>query len=277
MSSDLQQPGLRHPGLRYLIPYVFWPVFFISHLLLVSLLAWHLLAQVNFAYPMGYKLLNISAQIQEFAPHNRYKAGFEQTSSAEHLRLFAEIVDSIQHHGKGLTEIKYTLPDGRSTELMHNAEIVHLQDVANLLDRLYGIGISAGIIWIILLAIAYRFKLSPPPFARVLLGSCIGLAAISIGIIGLGATEVFYWLHTQIFPEGHQWFFYYEESLMTTLMKAPDIFGFIALLLLGLIIVLWAASIWACNRLLRQGVIAASPAPVAVPTTRKRAKAKRKK
>ncbi|HWV15634.1 MAG TPA: DUF1461 domain-containing protein [Cellvibrio sp.] len=272
MNPDLQQPGWRK-----LVPFLFWPVFFISHLLAVSLLAWHLLAQINFAYPLGYTLLNISAQVQEFAPHNRYKAGFEQTTSAEHVRLFAEIVDAIQHHGKGLAEIKYTLPDGRSSELMHNAEIIHLQDVANLLDRLYSIGISAGIIWLILLAIAHRFKLSQPPLARVLLGSCIGLAVISIGVIGLGATEVFYWLHTQVFPEGHQWFFYYEESLMTTLMKAPDIFGFIALLLLGLIIILWAASIWASNRLLKPVAIAASPTPVAAPTTHKRAKAKRKK
>jgi hypothetical protein len=41
----------------------------------------------------------------------------------------------------------------------------------------------------------------------------------------LGAKKVFYQLHVWIFPEGHQWFFYYQESLMSTLMKAPDLFA----------------------------------------------------
>jgi hypothetical protein len=31
-----------------------------------------------------------------------------------------------------------------------------------------------------------------------------------------------------VFPPGHAWFFYYEDSLMTTLMQAPHLFGFIA-------------------------------------------------
>ena len=31
-------------------------------------------------------------------------------------------------------------------------------------------------------------------------------------------------MHEMVFPDDHQWFFYYQDSLMTTLMKAPDIF-----------------------------------------------------
>ena len=41
----------------------------------------------------------------------------------------------------------------------------------------------------------------------------------------------FYALHEWIFPDNHQWFFYYQESLMTVLMKAPDLFGAISVLI----------------------------------------------
>jgi imidazoleglycerol-phosphate dehydratase len=71
--------------------YLLWPLLLIGHLLAASLLAWHLLAQVNFAYPVGYQLLDIHGHIQTFAPENRYKDHFEHTSREEHKRLFAEI------------------------------------------------------------------------------------------------------------------------------------------------------------------------------------------
>lgn len=234
----------------YLLQYFFWPLFFISHLLLVSLLAWHLLAQANFAYPLGYKLLDINAQIQEFAPRNHFKHDFEHTTPQQHLNIFAEISEAIQNSGKGLTEITYPLPNGTETAFMHNAEIIHLQDVANLVELLYQVGIIASIGWAILLFIAYRYKLLIPRLRIILLSYCAAIVAITIAVLSIGATHVFYWFHTKIFPEGHQWFFYYEDSLMTTLMKAPDIFGFIAVLLVSLIVIIWIISIWATHKLL---------------------------
>ena len=239
-----------NPLARYFIRYLFWPLFFISHLLMVSLIAWSLLAQIDFAYPTGYKLLNLEAHIQEFAPLNHHKQGFEFTTPQEQWKIFAQIVKSIQHHGEGLELISYRLPDGTSTPLMHYAEIIHLQDVSNLVDNMYIVGTSAGLLWIFLCLFAYRQKLLFPPLKQILLGFLAGIAAISILIISLGATKVFYWFHTKIFPEGHQWFFYYEDSLMTTLMKAPDIFGFIAVLLIAQIITYWVASVWATSKLL---------------------------
>lgn len=234
----------------YFIRYLFWPLFFISHLLMVSLLSWHLWAQVNFAYPVAYKLLDIEAQVKEFAPDNRHKQDFEYTTVQEHWNLFGQIVRAIQHSGRGLAEISYRLPNGTSTPLMHNAEVIHLQDVANLVDRLYQIAIVASVLWVFLLILAYRNKLQMPALRKVLIGCAAAVAGAALVIIGFGATKVFYWFHTQIFPEGHQWFFFYEDSLMTTLMKAPDIFGLIALLLVTLAIILWLGSIWASNKLL---------------------------
>lgn len=269
---------MRSRRLRHVTRYLFWPLFFISHLLAFSLLAWHLLAQISFAYPYGYKLLNIQQQVEEFAPQNRYKAAFEYTKPEEHWAIFRQIVDAIQSHGEGLADITYGLPDGSRTPFMHEAEVIHLQDVANLVDTLYAVGIAAAVCWLLLCFIAYKYKLLFPAVRKVLLGFFAAIVGISVLILGVGATQVFYWFHTKIFPDGHQWFFYYEESLMTTLMKAPDIFGFIALLLLCLITVFWIISLWALHKLLTAHY------PRGVPTSAttkdpepQRKKAKRKK
>jgi len=219
-----------------------WPLIFIGQLLATSLLAWHLLAQINFAYPTGYALLGLDKHIAEFAPLNRHKHGFEFTKPNEHWALFAQITHSVQHHGQGLADINYTLPNGTKVPLMHTAEIIHLEDVSHLIDRFYLAGTVGGLVWILGLMIAYRQRLAFPSVRNILLGFCGGIFIITTLILLTGPTRVFYWLHTKVFPEGHQWFFYYEDSLMTTLMKAPDIFAFIALLLLGLLVILWGVS-----------------------------------
>lgn len=214
------------------------------------LLAWHLLAQVHFTYPLGYRLLGLETHIAEYAPLNRYKEGFEQTIKEDHWRLFGEISDAVQNGGKGLRDISYTPNNGKPTALMHEAEIIHLQDVANLIDTFYLAGIVAGIIWLCLLIAAKVYKLTLPSLHKVSFGFLGAILAISILVLLVGAKKVFYWLHIQIFPENHQWFFYYQDSLMTTLMKAPDIFAFITLVLLTLLIICWSFSYWIMTRFL---------------------------
>jgi len=156
----------------------------------------------------------------------------------------------VQNSGKGLTEIRYTLSNGQSTELMHKAEIIHLQDVANLINKFYIAGILCGLIWFCLLGVACWYKLKPPSLTRVFMGFSGGLLLTGVIVLLIGATKVFYWLHVQIFPENHQWFFYYQDSLMTTLMKAPDIFAFIILLLVSLLMIFWGMSYWMMSELL---------------------------
>jgi hypothetical protein len=34
-----------------------------------------------------------------------------------------------------------------------------------------------------------------------------------------------------VFPEGHKWFFYYQDSLMSTVLKAPDSFIYFGVIL----------------------------------------------
>lgn len=230
---------------------IFWPLFFTCQLIALALVSWHLLAQCHFAYPIGYQLLDLDTHIAEFAPQNRYKDDFELTTPQDHWRLFGEISDAVQTSGKGLRDISYRLKNGETTALMHDAEIIHLQDVANLIDVFYITGTTCLLVWIGLIFLAYQQKLKLPPVKKILLGFLAGFAAITTIVLIIGPTAVFYWLHVQVFPDGHQWFFYYQDSLMTTLMKAPDIFAFIATLLLLLLIALGSASLYGINHLLR--------------------------
>ena len=232
--------------------YGLWPLFFTSQLIALALFSWHLMAQIHFAYPLGYKLLDLQTHIARFAPRNNYKQGFEQVSPADHWRLFGEISDAVQASGQGLSNISYNLTNGESIALMHQAEIIHLQDVANLIDKFYQVGLSSWLLWLGLIALAYQQKLHLPSLKKTLLGFVAGFSAIGLSIVAIGAKEIFYWLHEQIFPDDHQWFFYYQDSLMTTLMKAPDIFAFIAVLLVGILVVCWGVSLWGVGGLLLQ-------------------------
>lgn len=237
-----------------LSPYVIWPLVFIGQLLATSLLAWHLLAQINFAYPLGYQLLGLQKHIAEYAPLNRYIHGFQFTQPKDHWELFGQITHSVQNNGEGLADIYFNLPNDTRLPLMHEAEIIHLQDVSHLINKFYIAGIAGAVVWAFFLWVAYRQKLAFPSPRKILLGFLAGIFLLTTLILSLGATRVFYWLHTKVFPEGHQWFFYYEDSLMTTLMKAPDIFAFIAALLLIALVVVWGLSTFGMARLLRNHV-----------------------
>ena len=236
------------------LSYLIWPMIFIGQLLATCLFAWHLLAQIDFAYPTGYKLLNLDKHIAEFAPRNRHIHGFEFAQPKDHWELFAQITHAVQNHGEGLEDIHFTLPNNTKIPLMHNAEIIHLQDVSNLIHQFYLAGIVGSFIWIIFLAVAYRQKLAFPALRNIVFGFCGGIFLVTTLVLSLGATKVFYWLHTKVFPEGHQWFFYYEDSLMTTLMKAPDIFAFIAALLLITMMMFWGLSTFGMAKLFRTNI-----------------------
>lgn len=225
------------------LSYVFWPIFFVCQLISLALLSWHLAAQWHFAYPVGYKLLDLETHIAEYAPLNRNKAEFEHTTPEEHWRLFGEITDAVQDGGRGLQRISYTLRNGQSTGLMHEAEIIHLQDVANLIDIFYQTGLICVALWLVFIALAAWKKWSPPSNKKVFTGFMVIIGLAALGILIVGPTAVFYWLHVKIFPPGHQWFFYYQDSLMTTLMEAPDIFAFISVFLLVMLIFFWCLAL----------------------------------
>lgn len=208
-----------------------WAVFsWIWLSLLLSLgFAWHSLAQVDFGYAIWYEHGGIKEFIDKYAPKNKYRHDFALASKEVHLASFHGIVDSIQNHGKGLNTLSYQA-NGKHHLLLHKAEVEHLQDVANLLDKLNAFLIFSFVLWLMLFL--YQFK-NPFQFTtkQVVLSILTGSFLLSLPLFIFGAQKVFYQFHIWVFPNEHQWFFYYQDSLMSTMMKAPDLFAFIAILL----------------------------------------------
>lgn len=210
-------------------------------LLLAIWLSWHALAQVNFLYPLWHDHAGIGANIEQYAPQNLYRKEFELTEAETRFSLFHGIVEAIHNHGQGLTKLSYATSRGE-VPLLHKAEIIHLQDVANLIDFLNRLALALSALWLLISWQIYARMTSMPSTETAIrpqhswLNLTLGLASLIGGVLLIGAKKVFYQLHIWIFPDEHQWFFYYQESLMSTMMKAPDLFAWIAgsLLLIAL-------------------------------------------
>jgi hypothetical protein len=206
-----------------------WALLLLAALPASLLAGWQMLASADFLYPLWYEVIGIDRTIAEYAPKNHYRKHFDLTTKNERSRLFAAIVAAIQDGSRGLETLTYHDAQGKVLgPLLRAPEITHLQDVARLIDWLYRLGLGAVLVWLTALAWLWRLRLSTPPLGRYLAGFGLGTAALALGIVAFGAKQVFYAAHTLIFPPEHQWFFYYEESLMTMLMKAPDLFAAIA-------------------------------------------------
>ena len=180
----------------------------------------------NYGYAFWYEQLGIEAHIAKFAPQNRQgKNGFETTDYDSRYQLFAGISEAVNNGGEGLRTLSYTTSDGATTQLLlTDPEAVHLEDVANLIDLLVPVGWAALILLIVLVVTARLGKLTLPGIGKSLLTLLAIAALCAIVIVAVGAHDVFKAMHEMVFPDDHQWFFYYQDSLMTTLMKAPDIF-----------------------------------------------------
>lgn len=200
-------------------------------LLLAIWISWHSLAKVDFLYSVWYDHGGIKEHIDKFAPKNRYRNDYEDTDRETRLANFGGIVHAIQNHGEGLDKLSYKNQYG-TIPLLHKAEIVHLQDVANLIDVLNRLFTSFAIIWVMLTSILMLRQSAFPSFKNAGFNIGTGILLAIILIFSYGATEVFYQFHVWVFPADNQWFFYYQDSLMSTMMKAPDIFGMIAVTLL---------------------------------------------
>lgn len=229
---------------------IYWALLVLAASVTAAWLAWLALAQLNFLYPLWHDLTGIDRTIEVYAPQNRYRRGFEQTSAAERSRLFAAIVDAIHDRGRGLRGLVYHDPNGRPLgKLLHEAEVLHLQDVARLIDRLRPVVVSAAVLTVLILLALCGQRSSPPSAKSLVLGLFVPLLVLAGALLVMGPVKVFYWLHTLVFPPGHQWFFYYQDSLMSTMMQAPDLFGYIALVWGFLSLLLLAALIWIARRM----------------------------
>lgn len=199
--------------------------------------AWFTLALFDFGYPVWFELLEIQNFIQELGPQNRHKYGFENLTPEEYKTLFSQINYAIHFDPNGLADITYTIPlpddTSASISLLRPPEVIHLQDVAKLISFLKITTLLSLISYIYLLK-THRKSRKAGPANTV---KPIAITWLIIGFLGslvyiIEPTAFFYWLHDLVFPAENQWFFYYQDSLMTTLMKAPLLFGPIAITLL---------------------------------------------
>jgi hypothetical protein len=226
-----------------------WLVFLLLTFMVSLALSWVMLATVDFVYPLLHDYAGLGANITKYAPQNSVRPYFDQTTKAERVRLFHGIVEGIHHQGQGLAELRYHDSSGQPVNtLLVEAEIVHLQDVANLLDKVKVAAVVALILWAGMFALLVHYRQALPG-ARQLVMGLLGLGAIIAVVLSLGAVEVFYQLHMWIFPAGHQWFFYYQQSLMSMMMKAPDLFGYIAAMQVVLAVFISVGLLWGYRRI----------------------------
>lgn len=214
-------------------------------------LSWLILVPLNFAFEWLYSLIEIDQHIAEFGPRNTLRQGFELTTDAERFRLFSAIVSAIHNQGLGLDALVYHNPQGTAlATLLTHDEVVHLQDVAILIDRMKRLVMGATLLFIALLIWLFLRSKRMPSFRSMLLTAVIFLGSCIVLVLLIGPYKVFYNLHVWVFPEEHKWFFYYEESLMSTLMKAPDLFAYIAILLPVLAVPIFILIMWLVQRVL---------------------------
>ena len=228
--------------------------------LLVSCLyvSWQVLSQANFLYDQIYEHNNLEAHVNEFAPLNRNdKESFALTSKTERVRVFNDIAREINSGGGGLGSIVYTPEDaGAATPFLVEAERDHLQDVANLVSSLKPIGAVIASLLIAFYGFCWYYKVSRyqyfwrPSGIFISLFQISAVAVLCVAItFALGPQQTFYLLHEWAFSDKAQWYFYFEDSLMTTLM--PEIvFANIAALIGILTVLTWLVANFVLRRIL---------------------------
>ncbi|ADD67120.1 hypothetical protein Dacet_0320 [Denitrovibrio acetiphilus DSM 12809] len=204
---------------------------------------WYVCYSNYFFFPVVYELEDIHGHVLEYAPQNRRgRADFVYVSPAYHLRIFGEMLHAVEHGGEGLAQISY--PAGRGKKkFLTGAEQTHLQDVANLLTAIRSVwylmlaGFAASVVFM-----SYK-KIRPYSMRTISLGTVVCGGVLYVFLSVFGFEKIFYRLHELVFPAGHKWFFYYQDSLMSTMLKAPDSFADMGLIMgavsLGLFIVVY--------------------------------------
>lgn len=219
--------------------FIFIPFYTISSVFVSLSLVWLLLFQTNFFYGFWHDYGGIKENIEFYAPKNHFITSFELTNKQERVYVFQQINNAVHMNANELSNIVFSTPIKSKIQLLHADEIQHLQDVAMLIKKLYKGLLAMFVIWLITLVYAYKKSLLLPSLKKQLTALLFIIALIVLIIILLGPTNVFYALHEVVFTKGVPWFFYYEESLMSTIMAAPTLFGWIALSYLILLTIIF--------------------------------------
>ncbi len=238
--SQSAQPPKKAEPLSAMLTTGLFKLCFSVCLWIISLgIIWQFLSYNNFYYSTWYQLLDIDQTIASYSPQNRFgKRNFVNTNTMEHEKLFADIVEAINHGGDGLKKISYQVSSQKYL-LLTKAEVIHLQDVANVITFMRQLVLVALALGVLAGAVIYCKRIPITSLKKQYAKTLIVIIILTLGIFITGAESFFYWLHELIFPDDHQWFFYYQDSIMSTMMQAPTIFAPISALLIILTVVLW--------------------------------------
>lgn len=214
--------------------------FALTSLLLAMSLSWAVLASQNFMYSTWHDVGGIGEGIDKFGPKNRYKVGFGDTTKAQRAALFEQINIAVHRSGEGLAAIEYETPSsGGVTKLLRSPEVVHLQDVAMLIDKLKWTVVVNVVLFALVVFLVFRFREPMLKLSTMCTGVGVFFVFSLVIVFSIGPENVFNQLHIWVFPKENEWFFYYQDSLMSTLMLAPTLFGWIASALVVLAAIFW--------------------------------------
>ena len=221
------------------------------------MLSWRALSETNFFFSQIYEYKGIEEQIAKYGPQNRNRNDFETTTKSERAKIFEEIVRSVNNGGQGLEDIVYRDASGKIIDtFLTQPEIDHLNDVARLITHLSGIlSYLAAILGVLVMVfwIGKSWKnieiWRPYTVAKSFL-SMLALLLVCCGmVLAVGPQRVFYALHEWIFAGMAPWHFYFQESLMTTMLTEP-LFGSISILLMVSAFAIWVLLSALINKIL---------------------------
>ena len=87
-------------------------------------------------FPVIYQLEDIHGYVLENAPKNtKEKDDFVFVSPGVHLKIFSDIMHSVNNNGEGLSDITYPVKGG-SKRFLTDGELTHLQEVSGFLTTL---------------------------------------------------------------------------------------------------------------------------------------------
>lgn len=209
-------------------------------LLICLMISWYMLSGSNFLFSQLYEYNGIEAQVDKYGPQNRNRDNFETTTKDERVKIFGQIVHAVNNNGIGLEEITYQAPSGEIIDtFLTKPEIDHLKDVSGIISKISKICryLTASLFILIIFCWIRKVRNSVSiwkPFSLIISTFVILFLILFCycAVIKVGPQRVFYILHEWFFSSLAPWHFYFQDSLMTTMLTEP-LFGSIAILLVA--------------------------------------------
>jgi len=214
---------VKHTSLQGALVWVFYAL---ACIILAVALSFYLFGYWDYGYAFWYHWLSIDEHINTYAAQNTLKPQYHLLTASEHVAMFQQVATAVHNNGVGLEQLHYYTNNNVKIQLFHPAEIRHLQDVATLFSQAKAVALLVLLCWPLLALAVLREGRST--WWQRSLGLSVVFVPLLLWLLVAGPTQVFYQLHEWVFPPENAWFFYWEESHMSAMMKAPYLFGAIA-------------------------------------------------